>query len=120
MERAIEFVNDYAPEHLQLLVKDREGVLKKIRNAGAIFIGPYTPVAVGDFATGPSHVLPTGGIARKRAGLSTMDFVRMPSVQELTKGGLKRVSKVVEKLAEVEGLPEHARSVRERLKGAGK
>ncbi len=117
MDAAIEFVNEYAPEHLQLLVKGPKEVLKKVKNAGAIFIGPYTPVAVGDFAVGSSHVLPTGGVARRRAGLSTMDFVRMPSVQELTKRGLKRVSKVAEKLAEVEGLPAHVRSIRERLEG---
>ncbi|MEA1904708.1 MAG: histidinol dehydrogenase [Candidatus Hadarchaeota archaeon] len=115
MEEAIEFANYYAPEHLQLLVRKPKRVLRRIRNAGAIFIGPFTPVAAGDFAIGPSHVLPTGGIARRRAGLSVLDFVRMPSVQKLTKRGLRRLAGVVEKLAEVEGLPAHARSIRERL-----
>jgi histidinol dehydrogenase len=115
MEEAIEFANHYAPEHLQLLVRKPKRVLGRIRNAGAIFIGPFTPVAAGDFAIGPSHVLPTGGIARRRAGLSVLDFVRMPTVQKLTKRGLKRLAGVVEKLAEVEGLPAHAQSIRERL-----
>jgi len=116
MEEAVKFVNDYAPEHLQLMVRGSGKVLGKIKNAGAIFIGTYTPVAAGDFAVGPSHVLPTGGVARRRAGLSVLDFVRMPSVQRLTKRGLKRLAKVAEKLAEVEGLPAHARSIRERFR----
>jgi histidinol dehydrogenase len=116
MEEAIEFANHYAPEHLQLLVRKPERVLGRIRNAGAIFIGPFTPVVAGDFAIGPSHVLPTGGIARRRAGLSVLDFVRMPTVQKLTKRGLRRLAGVVEKLAEVEGLPAHAQSIRERLR----
>lgn len=116
MEKAIEFANHYAPEHLQLLVRKPKRVLGRIRNAGAIFIGPFTPVAAGDFAIGPSHVLPTGGIARRRAGLSVLDFVRMPTVQKLTRRGLRRLAVVVEKLAEVEGLPAHAQSIRERLR----
>ncbi len=115
MDEAIDFVNDYAPEHLQIIVRKESEILKKIRNAGAIFIGPYTPVAVGDFATGPSHVLPTGGVARRRSGLSTADFLRMPSIQRLTRSGLKRLSKIAETLAEVEGLPAHARSIRARM-----
>jgi len=116
MGEAIRFVNDYAPEHLQLMVKNPQKALEEVKNVGAIFIGPYTPVVVGDFAVGPSHVLPTGGAARRRAGLSVMDFVRTPSVQKLTKQGLKRLAKVAEKLAEVEGLPAHVQSIRERLK----
>lgn len=115
MEEAIEFTNRYAPEHLQLLVRKPKRVLGRIRNAGAIFIGPFTPVTAGDFAIGPSHVLPTGGVARRRSGLSVLDFVRMPSVQKLTKRGLRRLAGVAEKLAEVEGLPAHAQSIRERL-----
>ena len=113
---AVEFANEYAPEHLQLLVERARGLLKLITNAGAIFVGPWTPVAAGDFAIGPSHILPTGGAARRRAGLSVLDFVKLPSVQVLTKRGLKSIADTVEKLAGVEGLPSHARSVRERLK----
>lgn len=113
---AIEFVNDYAPEHLQLMLGRSEQALKKIRNAGAVFIGPYAPVAAGDLAVGPSHILPTGGAARWCSGLSVLDFVRLPSVQVLTRRGLKRLAGIVEKLAEVEGLPGHAQSIRTRLK----
>jgi len=116
LDEAIEFVNDYAPEHLQLMVERPKRVLKLVKNAGAIFVGPYTPVAAGDLVIGPSHILPTGGAARRRSGLSVLDFVRLPSVQELTKQGLKRVASVAERLAEAEGLPEHARSIRRRFR----
>ena len=117
LKEAMGFANDYAPEHLQLVVKRPERVLKFVKNAGAVFIGPYTPVAAGDFAVGPSHILPTGGAARRRSGLSVLDFVRMPSVQKLDKRGLKVMADIVERLAEVEGFPAHARSARERLSG---
>jgi histidinol dehydrogenase len=118
LTEALRFTNDYAPEHLELIVKRPWQALKQVKNAGAIFIGPYAPVAAGDLAVGPNHILPTGGAARRCSGLSVLDFLRMPSLQVLSKRGLKRVATVVEKLAEVEGLPEHARSVRERLKEA--
>jgi len=115
MKDAVEFANAYAPEHLELMVKQPKKVLKEIRNAGSIFVGEYSPVAVGDLAVGVNHILPTGGVARRRSGLSILDFVKLPTVQELTKSGLKGVAKVVETLAEVEGLPGHALSVRVRL-----
>ena len=113
---AVEFANEYAPEHLLLLVERPKRLLKLIANAGAVFIGPWTPVAAGDFAVGPSHILPTGGVARWRGGLSVLDFLKLPSIQELTERGLSNIADIVEKLAEVEGLPAHARSVRERLR----
>lgn len=116
LAEAVEFANAYAPEHLELMVKGASRLIKRVRNAGSIFIGPYSPVAAGDFAVGPNHILPTGGAASRRSGLSVLDFVRLPTVQELSKQGLKRLAEVVERLAEVEGLPGHARSVRERFK----
>lgn len=115
LKRAIKFANDYAPEHLELMVKRPKEVLREIENAGTVFIGPYSPSAAGDFAVGPSHVLPTGGASRWSSGLSVMSFLRLPSVQRITKEGLERLSGALEKLAELEGLPAHARSVRERL-----
>ena len=118
LTEAIGFMNDYAPEHLQLMIKRPERVINRVKNAGAIFIGPYAPVAAGDLAVGPSHILPTGGVARRRSGLSALDFVRLPSVQALTKQGLNRIAWIVEKLAEVEGLPGHARSIRERSRNS--
>jgi len=117
LNQALGFANDYAPEHLELMVNRPRQVLKRVRNAGAIFIGPYSPVATGDFAVGPNHILPTGGGAKKRSGLSVLDFVRLPTFQTLTKRGLKRVAATAERLAEAEGLPGHAQSIRERLKG---
>ena len=117
LREAADFANKYAPEHLQLLVERPKRLLKLITNAGAIFVGPWTPVAAGDFAIGPSHILPTGGAASRRAGLSVFDFLKLPSVQVLTKRGLRGVADIVEKFAAVEGLPGHVQSVRERLGG---
>lgn len=114
LAEAIKFANEYAPEHLQLMVKRPEQALKLVNNAGAIFLGQYSPVAAGDFAVGPNHILPTGGVARWRSGLSVLDFLRLPTVQSLTESGFKRIAGVVEKMAEVEGLPGHAQSIRKR------
>lgn len=115
LDEAIEFANAYAPEHLELMVKGPRRALKRIKNAGSIFLGSFSPVAAGDLAVGPNHILPTGGAAKRRSGLSVLDFVKQPTVQELSKDGLKRVAKIAERLAEVEGLPGHARSIKERL-----
>ena len=114
LAEAIKFANEYAPEHLQLMVERPEQALKLVENAGAVFLGPYSPVAAGDFAVGPNHILPTGGVARWRSGLSVLDFLRLPTVQSLTESGFKRIAGVVEKMAEVEGLPGHAQSIRKR------
>jgi histidinol dehydrogenase len=116
LNEAIEFVNDYAPEHLQIMVERPNKLLRRVNNAGAIFVGPYAPVSAGDLAVGPNHILPTGGAARRRSGLSVLDFVKLPTVQVLTKPGLKRVASVAEKLAEAEGLPGHAQSIRRRFR----
>ena len=116
LAEAIKFANEYAPEHLQLMVERPERALKLVENAGAVFLGPYSPVAAGDFAVGPNHILPTGGVARWRSGLSVLDFLRLPTVQSLTESGFKRIAGVVEKMAEVEGLPGHAQSIRKRTR----
>jgi len=116
LEEAIDFANEYAPEHVELMVERPEQALKQIKNAGAVFLGPYSPVAAGDFAVGPNHVLPTGGVAKWKSGLSVLDFLRLPTVQSLTEAGLKHVASVTEKMAEAEGLPGHARSIRARLR----
>jgi len=116
LSEAVDFANAYAPEHLELMVKRPKAVLKGIKNAGSIFLGCYSPVAAGDFAVGPNHILPTGGAARWRSGLSVLDFIKIPTVQELSKEGLEHVAEVVKALADVEMLPGHARSVEERLR----
>jgi histidinol dehydrogenase len=113
-EQAREWANLLAPEHITV---DEEDV-PFIRNAGSIFVGDYSPQAAGDYASGPSHVLPTGGQARFRGGLSVLDFVKIITVQKLSASGLQRIAKTVECLAETEGLAAHARSIRVRSTNA--
>ena len=108
LERAVEISNALAPEHLAL----HDGsLLAKIRHAGAVFVGPSSPEAAGDYASGPNHVLPTSGAARLRGGLSAADFVKVIAVQELTPDGLERLTPAITHLARAEGLEAHARSV---------
>ena len=113
---AIDFVNLYAPEHLQIITKEPFAVLPRIRHAGSIFLGPYSPIPVGDYASGTNHVLPTGQTARMFSGLSVDDFLKKPTFQHLTKEGLRSLKDAVILLAESEGLPLHARAVAERFR----
>jgi len=117
LEEAIAFANDYAPEHLEVLTDDPQSILPRIRNAGSIFLGPFAPVPAGDYASGTNHVLPTGQGAKAFSGLSVDDFLRKPTYQLLTREGLEWLREAVVALAEAEGLPLHARAVRERLGG---
>ena len=116
MDEAIEVVNSLAPEHLQIMVKNARNVLKKIRNAGAIFIGPYTPVTVGDYIAGPSHVLPTGGTARFFSGLGIEDFVKSSHMITYTKKALEEARESIRTLTTIEGLPKHMEAVDVRFK----
>jgi histidinol dehydrogenase len=113
---AVDFVNLYAPEHLQIITKEPFAVLPRIRHAGSIFLGPYAPIPVGDYASGTNHVLPTGQTARMFSGLSVDDFLKKPTFQHLTKEGLRSLKDAVILLAESEGLPLHARAVAERFR----
>ncbi len=115
LERCIEFINDLAPEHLELIVDDPLAVIGGIRNAGTICVGEYTPVAAADYATGPSSTLPTGGFAKYVSGLNVDHFTKKVSVQLLTKEGLESVSPLIRSMAQMEGLPAHAASVLRRL-----
>ncbi len=115
LEQAIGFANAYAPEHLVLMVRNPERWRTKIKHAGEVFLGHYSAVAAGDFVVGPSHVLPTGGQARVRSGLSVLDFLKFVPYQKLTREGLARLSRIVQALAEMESLPWHAKSVKERI-----
>ena len=115
IEKGIELCNRFAPEHMEVIVKNAERVAKKINTAGAIFIGPWTPEAVGDFAAGPSHVLPTGGTAAFFSGLTVEDFRRRVSLIHFTKEDLKETVSVVEAFGRVETLDAHARSASIRL-----
>jgi len=116
MEQAIDFTNEYAAEHLQILTHDPFITLNKIKHAGSIFMGPYAPVPVGDYASGTNHVLPTGQCARMFSGLSVDDFIKKPTFQYLSKDGLASLKDTVITLAEAEGLPIHARAVKARFK----
>jgi histidinol dehydrogenase len=113
-EQALEFANRIAAEHITLNEED----LVHISNAGSIFIGDYSPQAAGDYASGPNHVLPTGGMARFRGGLGVQDFVKTISVQQLSHDGLDRIASAVITLAEAEGLKAHAESIRVRSANA--
>ena len=115
MDEAIDFTNEYAPEHLIISTKEDKTVLDRIKNAGSIFLGKYSPVAAGDYGSGTNHVLPTGGGAKMYSGLSTETFIKKPTVQTLTKEGIKELSKTVLPIAEYEGFYAHADSIKVRL-----
>jgi histidinol dehydrogenase len=112
VDAAVEASNQLAPEHLAIY---DAALLPKIQHAGSIFIGPSSPEAAGDYATGPNHVLPTSGAARIRGGLSSADFVKVISVQELTRASLRNLAPAITTLARAEGLEAHARSIEVRL-----
>jgi histidinol dehydrogenase len=112
LDEAVELSNAFAPEHLAI---HHEELLPKIRHAGSIFVGSYSPEAAGDYSSGPNHVLPTSGVARIRGGLSAADYVKIISVQQLGRDALARLAPAITTLARAEGLEAHARSVEVRL-----
>jgi histidinol dehydrogenase len=113
-KQALGWANQIAAEHVTADAED----VPHIKNAGSVFVGGYSPQAAGDYAAGPNHVLPTAGAARFRGGLSVLDFVKLITVQELSKQGLKRIAPIVELLATTEGLTAHAESIRVRRSNA--
>ncbi|MCX5699977.1 MAG: histidinol dehydrogenase [Candidatus Omnitrophica bacterium] len=115
LDQAIEITNKIAPEHLEILVQNPKRLLKGIRNAGAIFLGPYSPTAVGDYIAGPSHVLPTGGTARFFSGLSVDDFIKSNHIISYSKRALEKMKEPLEKIAGIEGLTRHLDSVKARF-----
>jgi len=114
-EEATRMANAIAPEHLHIATDNAEELLQRIPNAGATFLGPYSPVAAGDYAAGPSHVLPTGGTARFASGLSANDFLRSSSVLHFSRKGLATLAHDIRTLADVEGLTAHRASIDVRL-----
>jgi histidinol dehydrogenase len=112
LDEAVELSNRFAPEHLAI---HHEELIPKIRHAGSIFIGAFSPEAAGDYASGPNHVLPTNGVARLRGGLSAADYVKVISVQQLDASALRKLAPSITTLARAEGLEAHARSVEVRL-----
>ena len=110
-----ELINIKAPEHLQLILKNTQKVISQVKNAGAIFVGPYTPEAVGDYIAGPNHVLPTNGTAKFSSGLGVIDFYKRTTIVKFNKNSLNQLGKYVITLAEAEGLEAHARSISIRI-----
>ena len=115
VEQALEVVNEIAPEHLELIVQNPEALVPQVRNAGAVFCGPWAPASVGDYAAGPNHVLPTDGTARFAGALGVRDFLKSMHVVSAGPDGLQSLAPHVIALAEAEGLTAHAESVRLRL-----
>ncbi|MFB6303687.1 MAG: histidinol dehydrogenase [Haloferacaceae archaeon] len=115
MAEAILFAEEYAAEHLSIQAADPEALLDRVTNYGSAFLGPYTPVAAGDYASGTNHVLPTNGGARVHGGLSVDTFLRATTVQRLDRAALADLAPTIETLAEAEGLEAHAESVRRRF-----
>ena len=111
LDSAIDFTNEYAPEHLEIITKDDDAVLTKIVNAGSIFLGSYSSEPAGDFATGSNHVLPTAGFAKNFSALSVDSFGKKIQVQKVTKKGLRDIQGICEKFGKAEGLDAHARSI---------
>jgi histidinol dehydrogenase len=115
MSEATLFADEYAAEHLSIQADDDEALLDRIDSAGSAFLGPYSPVAAGDYASGPNHVLPTGGRARLVGGLSVDTFLRSTTVQRLSAESLGAIRETITTLAEAEGLEAHAESVEKRF-----
>lgn len=113
---AVEFSNNYAPEHLILNVKNTEKIKNQIQNAGSVFIGNYSPESAGDYASGTNHTLPTSGFAKSFSGITVESFMKSITFQELTQEGLSNISNTIETLAETEGLFAHKNAVSIRLK----
>jgi len=116
LDDCIRVSNIIAAEHVEILTKNPKKVLEKIYNAGAIFLGPNSPVPLGDYSAGTNHILPTGGNSSKYSGLNIFDFLKIIDVLECTKEGLQNLSKSTMKIAEFEGLYAHKKSIEERLK----
>ena len=111
----IEIANKIAPEHLEIKVKNCDAIEGKIINAGSIFLGYYSPEAIGDYIAGPNHVLPTSGTARFSSGLSVADFYKKTSVIKCSKSGIQKIGLAAVDLANYEGLQAHALSIMTRI-----
>lgn len=120
MNRAADIVNRIAPEHLEIMTKEPAKLMPEIKNAGAIFLGQWTPEPLGDYAAGPNHTLPTGGTARFSSPLGVYDFIKRTSLIRSSKTGFAGLAGAVETLADAEGLEAHGNSVRERIAVIGK
>lgn len=116
VDEAVELINEIAPEHLEVCLEKPDAVVSKIKNAGAIFVGPYSPEAIGDYVAGPSHILPTYGSAKFSSVLQVSDFVKTTSIIQYGQAAFKKYGPIAQQIAELEGLTGHARSIEMRLK----
>ena len=116
LEQAMKVVNRIAPEHLELAVSRPLSLIKSLKHAGAVFLGPYTPEAIGDYMAGPNHILPTAGTARFSSPLGVEDFIKRTNLMRFTRSALKRFEKDVKRFAEWEGLEGHYQAVQMRMK----
>jgi histidinol dehydrogenase len=116
LEQAMPLVNRIAPEHLELAVSRPFALVKSVKHAGAVFLGPYTPEAIGDYMAGPNHILPTAGTARFSSPLGVEDFIKRTNLMSFTRGALKRFEKDVKRFAEWEGLEGHYQAVQMRIR----
>ncbi|WP_292486023.1 histidinol dehydrogenase [Methanohalobium sp.] len=115
VDSCIEFSDEFAPEHLEIMVYDDEYVLDRVENAGSIFVGNYSPVAAGDYASGTNHVLPTSGYAKIYSGLNVNHFIKYSSIQKISKEGLEGIKDTIISISEEEGLYAHSDSVKSRF-----
>ncbi|OGW82546.1 MAG: histidinol dehydrogenase [Omnitrophica bacterium RIFCSPHIGHO2_02_FULL_51_18] len=115
LKQGVDVINQIAPEHLQIMVKSPQRILKDVKHAGAIFIGAYTPTAVGDYVAGPSHVLPTNGTARFFSGLGVYDFLKSSHVISYNRKALEKIKPAIEHIGGLEGLTKHVESVKIRF-----
>jgi histidinol dehydrogenase len=118
IERAVDVANAFAPEHLELIARDAARLQQRVSNAGAVFVGAYSPVALGDYVAGTNHVLPTAGHARFSSPLRASDFIKSTAVVSFEPKGLRDVSSALLSLARAEGLVAHARALEVRLEAA--
>lgn len=114
LEESIEFINDYAPEHLGILVKDPFSILGRIKNTGEILMGPYTPISISNYSLGLNAILPTGAFAKSFSSVSVFDFLKRSGIGYLTKEGFDRLKETTWRLADYEGFPAHAMAVKKR------
>ena len=115
LNQAADIANKIAPEHIQILIKNPFRILKRIRNAGSVYLGLFSPVSVGDYIAGPSHVLPTGGTARFFSGLNIRDFTRSMNIISYTKKALEKIKAPLEKIADIERMTKHLDSIKVRF-----
>jgi histidinol dehydrogenase len=117
LKQGVDVVNQIAPEHLQIMVKSPQRIIRDVKHAGAIFVGAYTPTALGDYIAGPSHVLPTNGTARFFSGLGVDNFMKSSHIISYSRKALEKVAKPLEHIGSLEGLVKHVESVKVRFNG---